>query len=106
MDAVFRALASAQRRQILDVVKSRPGLCVQELAEDFDISRVGVLKHLAVLEEAGLIASERDGRMRRLWLNPTPIQIIHERWTTEYGAFWAARLTELKRRVETSESER
>jgi DNA-binding transcriptional ArsR family regulator len=59
-----------------------------------------VMKHLAALERAGLVHSVRDGRERRLYLDVTPLQWVHERWTTEYSAFWAARLTKLKRAAE------
>ncbi|MEZ6195441.1 MAG: metalloregulator ArsR/SmtB family transcription factor [Planctomycetota bacterium] len=106
LDAVFRALAHHERRRILDILKERPGIRVGELAEDFEMSRIGVMKHLAVLEEAGLVVSERAGRERHLHFNAVPIQMIHERWTTEYSAYWAQALTRLKYAVEMKESER
>ena len=59
-----------------------------------DIGRFAVMKHLAKLEAAGLVIAERSGRERLLWFDPTPIQWIHERWTTELSAYWAARLTQ------------
>jgi DNA-binding transcriptional ArsR family regulator len=101
MDAVFRALASESRRRILDIVKDRPGCSVNHVAGFFDESRINVMKHLRVLEEARLIHSEKQGRTRRLYFNCVPIQMIHERWTTEYSAMWAGRLTRVKYRVET-----
>jgi DNA-binding transcriptional ArsR family regulator len=61
------------------------------------------MKHLATLEQAGLVIAEREGRDKRLWLNATPIQWIHERWTSEYSAYWAARLTRLKFAAEGAE---
>jgi len=101
MDAVFRALASESRRRILDIVKDRPGCNVNHVAGFFDESRINVMKHLRVLEEAGLVHSEKQGRTRKLYFNCVPIQLIHERWTTEYSAMWAGRLTRVKYRVET-----
>jgi DNA-binding transcriptional ArsR family regulator len=101
MDAVFRALASESRRRILDIVKDRPGCSVNHVAGFFDESRINVMKHLRVLEEARLIHSEKQGRTRRLYFNCVPIQMIHERWTTEYSAMWAGRLIRVKYRVET-----
>lgn len=99
-DMVFHALASQPRRQILDLLRHQPGMAVGKLASQFDVSRVAVIKHLAVLEAAGLVISRRDGRRRLLYLNVVPIQQIHERWTDEYSAYWAGRLTGLKARLE------
>ena len=96
MDTVFHALAHEHRRHILDLVKARPGLSVGMLAQSFDVSRIAVMNHLAVLQRAGLVISEKDGRSRRLYLNTVPIQLIHDRWTTDYSAHWAARLTDIK----------
>jgi DNA-binding transcriptional ArsR family regulator len=101
MDALFQALASESRRRILDIVKDRPGCSVNHVAGYFDESRINVMKHLRVLETAGLIHSEKQGRTRRLYFNCVPIQLIHERWTTEYSAMWAGRLTKVKYRVES-----
>jgi DNA-binding transcriptional ArsR family regulator len=100
MDAVFEALASPARRRILDIVKNDPGCSVKEVAGHFEISRIAVMKHLGVLEGAGLIVSEKTGRTRRLYLNPVPIQMIYDRWTSEFSALWAGKLTRLKYRVE------
>ena len=68
-----------------------------------DIGRFAVMKHLATLEAAGLVIAERSGRERLLWFDPTPIQWIDQRWTTELSAFWAARLTRLKYNAEGAE---
>src|SRR5512132_3228533 len=100
MDAVFGALASEPRRRILDILKKEPGCNVNRVCEFFDIGRVAVMKHLDVLEAANLIVSERAGRERLLYFNPVPIHLIHERWTTEFSAFWARGLTRLKDRAE------
>lgn len=100
MDAVFQALAHQARRRMLDIVKAQPGCRVGDVAERFEMSRIGVMKHLAVLEEAGLITSRKEGRQRRLYLNAAPIQLIYDRWTTEYSAFWAGRVADIKYRAE------
>jgi DNA-binding transcriptional ArsR family regulator len=105
MDAIFRALASAPRRRILDVLKARPGITVGELAAEFPMSRIAVMKHLRVLEEADLVTSRKEGRTRRLHLNPVPIQFVYDRWTTEYSQFWAGRLADIKYRVERGRSQ-
>lgn len=101
MDAVFRALASEIRRRILDVVRNKPGCGVAHVTAHFTVSRISVLKHLRVLEDAGLLISDKVGRTRRLYFNCVPIQIIYDRWTTEYSALWASKLTEMKYRVES-----
>jgi DNA-binding transcriptional ArsR family regulator len=105
LDAVFFALASEPRRRILDVLKREGGCNVNRVAEHFDgeLTRFAVMKHLATLEQAGMVIAEREGRDKRLWLNATPIQWIHERWTSEYSAYWAARLTRLKFAAEGAE---
>ena len=100
MDKLFHALASPVRRQIMDIVRHQPGCNVNEVSKAFDVSRIAVMKHLTVLEQAGLLISEKEGRARRLYFNPVPIQQIHERWTSEYSAYWAGTLTDLKRKVE------
>ena len=96
MDAVFQALAHKSRRRMLDIVKEEPGIGVGALAAGFDVSRIAVMKHLTVLEEASLIVSEKNGRTRRLYFNAAPIQMIHDRWTTDYSAYWAGELTRIK----------
>jgi predicted transcriptional regulator len=101
MDAVFKALASARRRRILDVIKNQPGCSVNDVCTHFPTSRIAIMKHLRILEEAGLISSIKEGRTRRLHFNAVPIQLIYDRWTTEYSALWASRLTDIKYRVES-----
>jgi predicted transcriptional regulator len=96
MDAVFQALAHESRRRMLDIVKEEPGIGVGALAGEFDVSRIAVMKHLAVLEDANLIISQKDGRTRKLYFNAAPIQMIHDRWTTEYSAYWAGHMTRIK----------
>ena len=106
MDLVFHALAHETRREMLDHVKTAPGQTVGKLAAYFDVSRITILNHLKVLEEAGLILSEKDGRSRRLYLNLVPIQMIYDRWTDEYSGYWAGRLTSIKYAAEKAAKER
>jgi len=100
MDAVFQALAHQARRRILDIVKAAPGCPVGEVCAHFGMSRIAVLKHIRVLEEADLLVSERQGREKHLYFNVTPIQLIHDRWSDEYSRFWTGTLADLKYRVE------
>ena len=100
LDRVFVALANRTRRQILDIVAASPGSAVGEVAEHFDMSRIAVQKHLATLEEAQLLLSQREGRERHLWFNAVPLQLIHERWGERYRDFWSSRLTRLKYETE------
>ncbi len=106
MDKVFQALSKAPRRKILDIVRDRPGCSVTQVCKYFDVSRIAVMKHLNVLETAGLLVSRKEGRTRKLYFNAAPIQMIHERWTTEYSAMWAGHLTEFKRQVEAKQGGR
>lgn len=103
MDAVFSALASEPRRRILDILKREPGSNVGQVAGYFgDMGRVAVMKHLAVLEAANLVISEKQGRERLLYFNPVPIHMIYDRWTTEFSGYWAGRLSRLKYRLENA----
>lgn len=96
MSAVFHALASEVRRSMLDKLKAAPGITVGELAKEFDVSRIAVMKNLRVLEDADLVVSRKVGRTRKLYFNAVPIQLIHDRWTTEYSAFWSGQVTRIK----------
>ncbi|MGF1548706.1 MAG: ArsR/SmtB family transcription factor [Thiotrichales bacterium] len=100
MDNTFQALAHATRREMLDLVRAKPGLTVGEMASHFDVSRIAVMNHLAVLEKAELIISERDGRSRRLYLNAMPIQEIYDRWTDTYSSVWTDRMSLIKSAAE------
>ena len=102
MSAVFHALAHESRRQILDILKATPGIPVGELARHFDVSRIAVMNHLAVLEKADLVVSEKDGRSRRLYLNAAPIQMIQDRWMSAYSSQFASRVTGLKYAAEAA----
>lgn len=101
MDAVFQALASASRRKILDLVKTMPGCSVNDLCKYFDTSRIAVMKHLRVLEEARLLVSKKVGRQREFYFNVVPIQLIYDRWSTEYSSFWASHVTDIKFKSES-----
>ena len=105
LDATFFALSSGMRRRMLDLLKREPGCNVNRVAEFFaaEVGRHAVMKHLVVLEQGGLVVSQRVGRERRLWFDATSIQLIHERWTSEFSAFWASRLTRLKYSAEGGE---
>ena len=98
LDATLFALSSLVRRRMLDLLKRDGGCNVNHVCAFFEdeIGRFAVMKHLAALERGGLVISQRVGRERLLWFDATPIQLIHERWTTEFSAFWAAKLTRLK----------
>lgn len=105
LDAVFQALAHRQRRRLLDLIHANPGCCISDLVPKFDMSRIGLMKHLKVLEEADLVLSRKLGRQRQLHFNPVPIQLIHERWTNEFSQFWSSRLTQLKYKLEGETSD-
>ncbi|SIN66274.1 transcriptional regulator, ArsR family [Parasphingorhabdus marina DSM 22363] len=105
MDQIFHALSHETRRKILDLLRDQPGQGVGVLARSFDVSRIAIMNHLAVLEKAGLVISEKDGRSRLLYLNLVPLQMIHERWSDEYGAYWAGRVTALKDLAERKTAE-
>lgn len=105
LDAVFFALASEPRRRMLDILKAAPGANVNKICAhlEAEMSRFAVMKHLSTLQRAGLVIAEKVGREKLMWFDPTPIQWIHERWTTEFSAHWAARLTRLKLAAESAE---
>ena len=86
---------------MLDVLRARPGVSIRELSEGFSMSAVGVLKHVRVLEAAGLVVSRKAGRERKLFFNAVPIQAVYDRWTDEYSAFWVSHVADLKERLES-----
>jgi len=95
-EAVFRALADPSRRQLLDLLFERDGRTLTELEGELPMTRFGVMKHLRVLEEAGLITTHKVGRERLHYLNPVPIQLISDRWLNKYSAARASVLADLK----------
>ncbi|HET8794936.1 MAG TPA: metalloregulator ArsR/SmtB family transcription factor [Arthrobacter sp.] len=101
MDAVFKALADPTRRDLLDELFRSDGQTLSALEARFDITRFGVMKHLKLLEEAGLVVTRRRGREKLHFLNPVPIRLIHDRWVSKYAEPWAAGLSGLKSRLES-----
>jgi DNA-binding transcriptional ArsR family regulator len=100
VDEVFRALADPTRRSLLDELFREDGQSLTALQARFEMSRFGVMKHLKVLEAAGLVVTRRRGREKLHFLNPVPIRLIHDRWVSKYAEHWAAALSELKDRLE------
>ncbi len=100
MDEVFRALADPTRRGLLDELFRADGQTLSELGERLPMTRFGVMKHLRVLEEAGLVTTRRRGREKLHFLNPVPIRLVHDRWVSKYSEPWAATLAGLKTRLE------
>lgn len=100
LDALFQALAHSVRREILDIVKTTPGSSVSAVCEHFSMSRIAVMKHLGLLETAGMIVSEKSGRSRLLYFNIMPIQAIYDRWTDQYHSAWARSLSAFKKDLE------
>src|SRR5437588_4194664 len=100
MDDVFRALADPTRRALLDELHADDGQSLSALEARLPMTRFGVMKHLKVLEEAGLITTRRHGREKLHFLNAVPIRLIHDRWVSKYAESWAAGLTGLKRHLE------
>src|ERR671936_931174 len=100
MDAVFRALADPTRRRMLDELFTEDGQTLSALERRLPMPRFGVMKHLRVLEEAGLVTTRRRGREKLHFLNPVPIRLVHDRWVSKYAEPWAATLTGLKRTLE------
>ena len=100
MDAVFKALADPVRRELLDSLRERAGQTLGELCQGREMTRQAVTKHLAVLEGANLVASEKRGREKLHYLNPVPIQEIADRWIGKYERGRLAALADVKRRLE------
>src|SRR5919106_677521 len=99
MDAVFKALADPTRRSLLDELYKRDGQSLKALEGNLPMTRFGVMKHLRVLEEAGLVTTQKRGREKHHFLNPVPIRLVHDRWVSKYAEPWAAALSGLKRRL-------
>jgi uncharacterized protein YndB with AHSA1/START domain len=106
MDAVFRALADPTRRSLLDELFRQDGQTLSSLEQRLPMTRFGVMKHLKVLEEAGVVTTKKRGREKLHFLNPVPIRLVYERWVSKYAEPWAATLTGLKRRFEEESMEK
>jgi len=102
MEAVFRALADPTRRRLLDALFKKDGQTLGALEARLPMTRFGVMKHLRVLEQAGLVVTRRRGREKLHFLNPVPIRLVHDRWVSKYAEPWAAALSGLKRRLEST----
>src|SRR5579864_5599384 len=93
---VFRALADPTRRFLLDALFDRDGRTLTELESGLEMTRFGVMKHLRVLEEAGLVVVRRSGREKLHFLNPVPIRLIHDRWIDKYTEHRVSALVDVK----------
>lgn len=102
MDVVFRALADPTRRSLLDELFREDGQTLSALESRLPMSRFGVMKHLRVLEDAGLVVTRRRGREKLHFLNVVPIRLVHDRWVSKYAEPWAAGLSALKTSIEES----
>jgi uncharacterized protein YndB with AHSA1/START domain len=102
VDEVFKALADPTRRSLLDELFRQDGQTLTSLEGRLPMTRFGVMKHLKLLEEAGLVATRRRGREKLHFLNPVPIRLVHDRWVSKYAEPWAAGLSGLKERLEST----
>jgi DNA-binding transcriptional ArsR family regulator len=99
-DRVFKALADPTRRFLLDLLFARDGRTLTELESELEMTRFGVMKHLRVLEDAGLVVAHKTGREKRHYLNPVPIRLVHDRWIDKYTERQVSALTDLKNELE------
>ena len=101
-DLVFKALADTSRRFMLDLLRQRDGQTLGELEWELEMTRFGVMKHLKVLEEAGLVITRKEGREKLHFLNAVPIRQIHDRWIDKYREHQVSALVDLKKTLESS----
>src|SRR6202012_15131 len=106
MDDVLKALADPTRRELLDELFRADGQTLSALEERFEMTRFGVMKHLKLLEEAGLVVTRKRGREKLHFLNPVPIRLVHDRWVSKYAERWVAALSELKHDLEEKSMEK
>jgi DNA-binding transcriptional ArsR family regulator len=99
-DRAFKALADPTRRQLLDRLFEQDGQTLTELESGLEMTRFGVMKHLRVLESAGLVVTRRSGREKLHFLNPVPIRLIHDRWIDKYTEHRVSALADLKTQLE------
>ena len=99
-DRVFKALADQTRRFLLDLLFARDGRTLTELESGLEMTRFGVMKHLRVLEEAGLVITRRSGREKLHFLNPVPIRLVHDRWIDKYTERQVSAFVDLKAELE------
>lgn len=100
VDLVFRALADPSRRSLLDSLFARDGQTLGELGSGLEMTRFGAMKHLRVLERAGLVTTRKVGRRKLHYLNPVPIQEIHQRWVSKYAMPWVSAMGAIKTELE------
>jgi uncharacterized protein YndB with AHSA1/START domain len=106
MDDVFRAIGDPTRRRLLDELFKRDGRTLTSLERRLPMTRFGVMKHLRILEDAGLVVTKRRGREKLHFLNPVPIRRVHDRWVSKYAEPWAATLSNLKNTLEDATMEK
>ena len=99
---MFKALADPTRRELLDALFRDDGQTLLSLTARFDMTRIGVAKHLGILEDAGLVVTKRRGREKLHFLNVVPIRMIHDRWIDKYTERWAAGLIGLRDELEAT----
>ena len=99
-DRVFRALADPTRRHLLDRLYAQDGRTLTELESNLEMTRFGVMKHLRLLDDAGLVVTRRQGREKLHYLNPVPIRLIHDRWIDKYAEHRVSALAQLKTELE------
>ena len=104
-DLVFKALADPTRRLLLDLLFARDGRTLSDLESAVAMTRFGVMKHLRVLEDSGLVVTRRSGREKLHFLNPVPVRLIHDRWIDKFTEGRVSALTELKSELETAMTE-
>ncbi|TAL01354.1 MAG: ArsR family transcriptional regulator [Rhodospirillaceae bacterium] len=100
-DRVFKALGDATRRFLLDLLFKRDGRTLSELEAELTMTRFGVMKHLRVLENAGLVITRRAGREKLHFLNPVPVRLIHDRWIDKYTERQVSTLVDMKTTLES-----
>lgn len=103
-DLVFKALGDPTRRFLLDLLQARDGQTLTELESGLDMTRFGVMKHLRLLEDAGLVVTKKSGREKHHFLNPVPIRLIHDRWITKYTEPTIKALIDMKNDLEEESS--
>ena len=101
-DLVFKALADPTRRLLLDRLFERDGRTLTELESEVEMTRFGVMKHLRLLEDAGLVVTRKSGREKLHFLNPGPIRQIHDRWIDKFSERQVTALVDLKAELENN----
>lgn len=99
-DRVFKAMADRTRRHLLDLLFARDGRTLTELESGLEMTRFGAMKHLRVLEDAGLVVTKKQGREKLHFLNPVPIRLVHDRWIDKYTEHRVSVLADLKHSLE------